>query len=386
MTTEFMRTYAIITTKRCLALCRKELRQTLRDKRLLFLLLVLPLVQLLSYGFALNPELKQLPLGYIDYSKSELSRNLITSLTENKSFRLEYIADREDDLLGRLSTSEIAVAVIIPSELNVAMAKGRRSQLPIIIDGVNANTAKLAKSALLRTVEDFRIKYASGGNDAAGRELTDVQTEVSYLYNPGLVSSWFIVSGILGIIVTLVGSTVSAASIVREKEIGTMDNLLMLPVTSLELLIAKVAPLAILILVDVLIILVTAHLVFGMPLYGSFLSILIASVLYLIWVIELGILVGTLFNNQQQTQLMTFSLNIPLGLLCGAMTSIESMPAFFQLLASINPLRHYVVLLRGFLIMDTGWDVLWPHMIVLIFYVIGFAWLSLRRFRLQLSH
>jgi ABC-2 type transport system permease protein len=363
--------------KRFWTLTIKEFRQTLRDRRLIFLLVALPIIQLLSYGFALNPDVRHLELGVVDYAKTNASHELISALTENQLFTLTYSSDSEKKLSQQIENAKITVGIVIPPDFERYLNRGSTAQVQVLIDGVNANTAGLARSYIAQIVRHYNQQTNPDSKPA------QVSPQVIYLYNPGLVSSWFFVSGIMGIILTLVGSIVSAAAMVREKELGTIEQLLMTPSADREILLAKVVPLLILLLNDVLLILIFSRFVFDLPLRSNLLVCLAVSGIYILGIIEMGILIGTIFQNQQQTQLVAFSLNVPLGLLCGAITPVESMPLFFQYLSWLNPLRHYVILLRGLLLKGVGLDVLWLHALIVCAFTAILFTISINRFRHQ---
>lgn len=356
----------------------KEFRQTLRDKKLIFLLVILPIIQLLSYGFALNPDVRHLELGVVDYAKTSASRELISALTENQLFTLTYLSDSEKKLIEKIKNAKIPVGIIIPPDFERNLNRETTAEIQVLMDGVNANTAGLARSYIARIVRHYNQTINSDSTPPL------ISPQVIYLYNPGLVNSWFFVSGIMGIILTLVGSIVAAATVVREKELGTIEQLLMTPSTEWEILLAKVVPLWILLSIDIILILFLSHFIFNFPLRGNLLICLSISGIYILGIIQMGVLIGTIFKNQQQTQLVAFSFNVPLGLLCGSITPVETMPSFFQYLSWLNPLRHYIILLRGLLLKGIGLDVLWLHgLIVCAFTTILFT-ISINNFRRQL--
>jgi ABC-2 type transport system permease protein len=356
----------------------KEINQILRDKRLLFLLIILPTIQLLSYGFAISPDVHNLQLGFVDYAKNFTSRELISTLTENGIFIAHY-NQNEQTLSQQLQTGEISVGLVIPPGFKRDLQQNRTTQVQVLVDAVNANTAGIAKSYITQMINHYN--QSLNVNSLSAR----VQPQVKFLYNPGLISSWFFVSGIMGVIMTLVGSIVSSATVVREKEAGTLEQLLMTPAANWEILLAKILPLSILLMGDVVLILCLSRIIFGLPFRSNFFLCLLLSSIYILIVISLGILIGTVLSNQQQTQLVSFSVNVPLGLLSGAITPTESMPLFFQYLSYFNPLRHYIVIVRGLLIKGCGLEILWPNVLALISFATVILVISIKKFRSQLN-
>lgn len=356
----------------------KEVRQILKDKRLLFLLIVLPIVQLLAYGLAISPDVHSLKLGLIDYAQTYNSRELVSTLTENGIFIAHY-SDNEQTLSQELKTGKISVGVVIPPKFNRDLEQEGNARVQVLVDAVNANTAGIVRSYISQIINHYNQQINHNKVPA------QVQPQIKFLYNPGLISSWFFVTGIMGVIMTLVGSIVSSATIVREKESGTLEQLLITPAEDWEILFAKVLPLSILLLGDVILIMSLARLIFNIPLESNVILCLILSSLYILIVISIGILIGTMLKNQQQTQLVAFSINIPLALVSGAITPFESMPLFFQYLSLLNPLRHYVVIIRGLLIKAVGIEVLMPNVIALCFFSTVLLLLSTKKFRNQLN-
>lgn len=357
----------------------KEIHQTLRDKRLLFLLIVLPTVQLLIYGSALSPDIHNLKLGIIDYANTFTSRELVSALTENGVFIVERYSNSEQTLSQQVQTGQVTAGLVIPPDFNRDLHQDSTAQVQVFIDAVNANTAGIARSYITQIINHY------GRQLDPNRVPTRVQPQVTFLYNPGLISSWFFVSGVMGVILTLVSSIVSSATVVREKEAGTLEQLLMTPAANWEILLAKVVPLSILLLGDVILALSLARLIFGLPLRSNFFLFLALSGLYILVGIGMGILIGTILRSQQQTQLMSFSINVPLIQLSGAIAPIESMPLLFQYLSLLNPLRHYVEIVRGLLLKGVGLDVLWPNAIALGIFATILLTISINRFRTQLS-
>ena len=359
----------------------KETRQILRDKRLVFLLLVLPIIQLFAYGFALNPDVRNLSLGVVDYSKTNSSRELLSALTENEIFRLTYHSNSEKKLFQKIDSGQLTVGIIIPPDYESSRRRHNKdkAEIQVIIDAVNANTAGLAKSYINRILRNLN------NNMNPSFSLPLILIDIEYLYNQNLVTSWFYVSGITGIIITLVGSIVSGSTIVREKELGTLKQLLMTPATNWEILVAKIFPIFLLLIADILIILILSNIVFGLPLGNQLFSCFIVSIIYIFGIIEMGIYIGTLFENQQQTQLVAFSLNIPLALMSGTLTPIESMPPFFQQISLLNPLRHYIILLRGLLIKNLSINYFIVNFAVICLFTLMLFLLSIKQFSNQLK-
>ncbi len=360
------------------SLVKKEADQTLANKQLVFLLLFPPTIQLIVFGLALNPEVKHLKLGVIDSSNTAASRELVSSFTVNDLFEAHYPLS-EKALSTQLYRGQLNAGLIIPPEFKRNLNRGTSADIQILIDAVDANTAGIAAGYAAQIVQQYNHQLDPNQTP----ELVDAQ--VTILYNPGLISSWFFVPGVLGLILTLMSSLVSAAALVREKETGTLEQLLMTPAAEWEILLAKVVPLYLLLLGDMLLALSIARLVFGVPFRGSLGLLLFLASLAIFVGIGIGTLLATLSGSQIQTQLLAFFINLPVNILSGTVTPIESMPPFFRYLSLLNPLRHYVEIVRGILLKGIGLEVLWPNALALGIFAVVLLAISANRFRSQLS-
>jgi ABC-2 type transport system permease protein len=245
---------------------------------------------------------------------------------------------------------------------------------------VDANSAGIARGYLNQIVANFHPE----GSSSRAPPLP-VLTEVTFLYNPGLRSSWFFVPGVMGLVLTLIGSLVSAVTVVREKDNGTLEQLLMTPASPWEILLAKVVPLFLLLMGDLLLALSLGRLVFALPFRGNLPLFLLLSGLYIVVGISIGILLATVCQSQAQVMLTSFFINLPLVQTSGAIAPIDSMPPLFQVLSLANPLRHYIAIVRGMLLKGVGLEALWPHGLALLLTGPLLLAISVRQFRTQLT-
>ncbi len=384
------------------ALFKKEFAQIFRNRQLVIQLLIPPTVFVMLFGFALNPDFQNLKVGITDYSQSSASREFIQIFKQTDAFVISRYYANQQEMTVDLATGKLTVGMTIPPEFAGDIARGRTAQVQALFDAVDANTASIASSYLSQLVSDYNLRQqnkrdgrsrsVSERSPAGGDRMTStpgkrnsIRVETTVFYNPGLETSWFIVSGIFGVILTVIGSQAAASLVVREKEAGTIEQLVMTPASNAEVILAKVCPLLILLTVDVLIALSIVRLVFGVPLRGNLLLFLIIAVLYF-WVgISIGILIASYAKSEQQTQLTAFFINPPLVLLCGATTPISSMPTFVQWLTYLDPLRYFIEVCRGVLLKGVGIETLWPQVLILLSFATVLMSLSIRQFRQQLS-
>lgn len=364
---------------RLVALALKEVRQILRNKQLLFLLVFPPTIQLLLYGFALNPDVKYLDLGVVDYVQTMTSRELVASLTNNHLFVRHPDSGSQAALGEQVRRGEVTAGVVIPPDWQQQLQRGETAEVQVLIDGVNANTAGIANGYINQIIQYF------SRNLEPISPPPPIQPQVHFLYNPGLLSSWFFVPGMIGVVLTLTSSLVSSAALVREKDTGTLEQLLMTPASAGEILLAKIIPLFVLLMGDVMLALLVADLVFAVPLRGSLILFLALSGLYIFVGIGVGMMLATIARNQQQVVLISFFVNMPLIQLSGAIAPVESMPLLIRYLSWLNPLRHYITIVRSILLRGVGLEVLWPHVVALLVFVVVLLSVSSHRFRRQLS-
>jgi ABC-2 type transport system permease protein len=361
------------------ALVRKEVNQIFRTKQLLVLLTIPPTVQLLIYGFALNPDVHYLKLGVVDYANVAASRELITALTENKIFIADTYPSSERELGKLVEEGKLTAGIVIPPKFQRDIGQGKTAEVQVFIDGVDANTAGIASGYMTQIVRQYNRRLS-------GSQTTPpVTPEVTFLYNPGLTSSWFFVPGVMGLVITLIGTLVSSVTVVKEKDTGTLEQLLMTPAEPWEILLAKIVPIFVLMLGDVLLALTIGRSVFGVPFRGSFPLFMVLSGLYLFVGISVGIMLATISKSQQQVVLTAFFINLPLIQTSGAIAPIETMPLFFQIVALFNPLRHYIAIVRGILLKGVGLEVLWTHSLALLAFAVILMSISAHKFRSQLS-
>jgi ABC-2 type transport system permease protein len=328
------------------SLIEREFVLILRNRHLLFLLLFPTTLQLLLIGFALNPGLRHENLAVFDESNTSSSRAFVTVLQNTGMFSAINLCPWQTDA-SRLFADGTAKAILsIPHAFQPDLDHLHVASVQFILDGTDAYTASLCKGYLVETT------LQAGGR---GVHASSVEPNVHIMFNPGLISAWYFIPGLIGALLTLSATLVSSAVMLRERESGTLEHLLMLPVTSTELFAAKVLPLFALLCVDLLIALVISKLVFGLPIRGALWLFLLLSAIYIIIVIGIGVLIGTVCSNQKQAKFLSFFINIPMILFSGILVPLNTMPKAFQLLSSIDPLRFYRACATGILL--KGWGV-----------------------------
>ena len=361
------------------ALTLKEIRQIFKNRQLIFLLIFPPTVQLLIFGLALSPDVNRLSLGLIDFANSAQSREFVSALVENQVFEITSIVSNKSLLEQEIDKGNITVGLIIPPEFDRRLHEGKSADVQVLIDGVDANTAGIANGYIRQIVN----QYTRNLNPEL--KTLPLTTQTRFLYNPGLISSWFFVPGVIGLVLTLTGSLVSSVTVIKEKDLGTLEQLLMTPASAWEILFAKIVPLFILLMGDVLIASGMGRFVFHLPFRGHFCLFFAFSGLYVFVSIGLGVLLATMARTQQQVVLTSFFFNVPIIQLSGAIAPIESMPSFFQILSWFDPLRHYVAIARNLILKGATIQGIISNILILFCIAVALLLISVNRFRSQLS-
>src|SRR2546421_6646406 len=399
----------------------KEFHQIRRNRRLVILLVIPPTLNIILFGLALNPTFENLRLGVVDESRTPESRELVSAFTQGLVFKTKAYYATTEDLGQAISRAELDAGLVVPRDFAEKRARHETAEVQLLVDAVNANTATIAGGYAARIIASLNQKIAlpqpRGGQPTESTALQPspptsdtsnapsislspnnpsvslttnlpramVTPRLTILYNPGLKSAWFITTGMIGLLLVLQGSVVSSASLVREKEIGTVEQLLMTPAESSEIIIAKVAPIFLLLALDIGLALGVARLVFGVPVRGSLILFFVAASLCVLCGIGLGIMIATFTRTQQQAQLMGFFTNPPLALLSGATTPIEAMPAWLQPVTEINPVKHFSIIARSIMLKGSGIDVLYHEFLALTVIALGMISVSVWQFRKQLG-
>jgi ABC-2 type transport system permease protein len=375
------------------ALVQKEFRQIRRDRRLAISLILPPTLQLVLFGFALSATVSNVRLGVVDDSKTPESRELIATLTESKSFKAAGYYFSVDQVGDALSRNQLDAGVVIPYDYARDLQRGRPVTVQFLLNAMNANTAAIAQGYAEGVLASYNSGLAGQGihanfQQAAAPTLSrrgQVLLTATYFFNPGLVSSWFIVTGVFGLLLILNGSIVASAAMVKERERGTIEQLLMSPASTTEIIIAKIAPLFILLCFMVVFAIGVMQVVFGVPFHGGLLLILGGAALCILCGISIGTVIATFSKSAEQAQLTSFFVNPPLSTLSGAFYPIEGMPRIFQRLTIFNPVYHFVVIARAALLKGSGIEALWPNFLALTAFTLVLVTVSVWRFRKQLS-
>jgi ABC-2 type transport system permease protein len=366
--------------RRIASLVRKELLQIRRDPRLRRILVVAPIIQLMVFGYAVSTDVRHTATFLVDQDRSQASRELVEAFTASGYFDVVGRSDRPGDLVAALDGGEAIVGLVIPpgfaADLAAATAAagapsgtpdGRRATVQLLVDGTNSNVATVALGYAEGILTAFGLEGAGLAGGAAGAAPpTAVALHERAWYNPSLESRNYNVPAVVGTLMLLVALLLTALAIVREREIGTLEQLMVSPLSPGELIAGKTIPFALIALFDLALVTTVAILWFDVPFRGSFPVLLLASLLFLLPALGTGLLISTVSATQQEAFLTTFLTFMPTILLSGFLFPVSAMPRVFQWITWVNPLRHYLEIVRGVFLKGTGLAVLWPQHLALL--------------------
>jgi ABC-2 type transport system permease protein len=372
-------------TVRLFALIRKEFIQILRDPRTLMLTFAMPVVQLFLLGYAATSDVRNVPLAVWDQDKSPASRDLLDAYRTADYFRLDFDVRDETEMRALIDEGKARAALIIPPDYGERLARNRTAQVAFVIDGSDPSIAGTALSAatLIGQAKATSLsleKLEARGQASALQPPVEVRTQI--WYNPDLVSAYYMIPGLIGLILQFLTTVLTATAIVRERERGTIEQLIVTPIRGGELIVGKLAPYVLIGFVDTLLILVVGVLHFGVPINGSLPLLLLLSGLFLVTTLGQGLLISTLAATQQEAIITTLFFMLPAIFLSGFFFPLEAMPRTLQLASYAIPLRYFLIIVRGIVLKGVGAEALRSEILALgIFAVLimGFAALRFRK-------
>ncbi len=375
------------------AILRREFVDVLRDRRSLILTFLYPISMLIMYGYGIRYDVDNVPLTILDYDETPESRDLTQQMIRSGYFQLVRWATSEHEVDRDLLTDASKAAVIIPVRFSDRIHAGLPVTVQGVIDGSDSNTATIAQGYLLAMMARYAASLPrSAAFTTQAAALTPmpsappIELKSRVWYNPELKSVNFIVPGIISVIMMIVGAILTALSIVKEKERGTIEQILVSPIRPLEMMIGKIIPYVIIAFIDLAIIVTAGYLVFQVPIKGSLVQLAIFSLLYLTSSLGTGVFVSTIADTMQAAMLAAIFMSLlPSSLLSGFVFPIENMPRAIQVFTYFFPGRYFVTAIRGIYLKGVGISVLWPEALLLLCFSTGIVWLSASRFQEKLG-
>jgi ABC-2 type transport system permease protein len=366
----------------------KEFIQIFRDPRMKGVIFLMPIIQLLVFGYAVTTDVKHIATLVHDLDNSIASRELVSRFAKSGYFNVVEYTDREDRVRELLDRGKVGAVLRMNKGFEDDLRAGRTSQLQVIVDGTDSNTAGIVLGYSSKIAGQFstelltqRILRSSGPLGRTGR----VVVETRAWFNENLESRNFYVPGVIAIIVMLITLMLTSMAVVREKEIGTMEQIMVTPITSAEFILGKTVPFALIGFADVILITLIGVFWFEVPIRGNLGLLFVATALYLLTTLSIGLFISTVSQTQQQAMMSTFFFYLPAVLLSGFMFPIANMPHVVQWLTYLNPLRYFLVVIRGIFLKGVGLDVLWSQMLALAVMGCLALWLAAKRFHKTLA-
>jgi len=366
----------------------KELIQTLRDKRMRMTLIIPPMFQLIIFGYAANLDVKHIRTAVRDLDQSVDSRDLISRFRQSKYFDILFYPQRQQDTERLILNGDVVLSLEIPPDFSRKLKKGDTATVQILVDGTESNAAMIALGYVSKILGDYSSSVMIHRLNREGRigfEEAGVELEHRIWFNPNLESRLFYVPGVIASIAFLIPVILTAMAIVREKEIGTLEQIMVTPIRSWELMVGKTLPFALIGLLDVVMIALIGVFWFEIPLRGNPLVLFCGAVLFLLSSVAIGLFISTISSTQQQAEISAFFFTMPAFILSGFAFPIDNMPEWIQPLTYAIPLRYFLVIIRGVFLKGIGLEILWPQMAALAGLGGAMILLSSLRFRKRLK-
>jgi ABC-2 type transport system permease protein len=373
---------------RLLSLIRKEFIQIWRDPRTLALVIGIPVMQLLLIGYAAVTEVRDVPMAVLDQDRGPSARALLNAYRSADYFQIAFDVDSEDEIRELIDQGEAKVGLIIPPDYTQNLRGGGSAKVAFVLDGSDPTIASTALSAAqligqAHATEVLESRLSRLGQTTIREQPLEVRTQV--WYNPDMIDAYFMVPGVIGSILYSLTSILTATAVVRERERGTIEQLIVTPIRSWELVLGKLIPYVLLAFINTLEVLALGSFLFDVPMRGNLLVILLLSGLFLLTGLGVGLLVSTISNTQQEAMLSAFFTLLPSIFLSGFFFPIEAMPKVLQWISQLIPLRYYLVIIRSLLIKGVDMGALQDEILALLLFGIGIMTLAALRFRKRLD-
>ncbi|MGA3125972.1 MAG: ABC transporter permease [Candidatus Korobacteraceae bacterium] len=367
----------------------KEFIQVFRDKHTRFLLFGPPIIQMVVFGYAANLDIQHVPMAIVDYENSRVSRDFISRFEGSRYFDVRERTLDQEKLRRMIDHGDVTVAVQVNAGFTELLRKGQTATVQVIFDASNSNTALVSlgyvNQVASKFAQDYQKEMLNRTAPSLLPQMPSIVLERQPWFNPDLSSQWFFVPGVMGNLITVVIVLLTAFAIVREREIGTLEQIMVTPIRPVEFILGKTIPFFLIGLFDAVLITAVGTLWFQVPLRGSLLVLSVGTVLYLFCVLGIGLLISTLSETQQQAMVSAFFFLMPAIIFSGFASPISSMPTALQWLTYADPLRYFIVILRGVFLKGVDFGVLWPQMVSLALFAVLILLASVLRFHKSLD-
>jgi ABC-2 type transport system permease protein len=365
----------------------KEFIQVFRDKRTRFLLFGPPIIQMLIFGYAATLEIKHMPTAVLDYDNTQVSRDLISRFAASQYFDVRLLQTDRRDIKLLIDRGDVTLALQINDGFTRDLAKGKTGHIQVIVDSSNSNTALIGLGYVNEVAANFSQEYQTARmqrqSPMTAASLPNIVLDRRPWYNPDVSDRWFFIPGVIGNLILVIVINLTAFAVVREREIGTLEQIMVTPIRRVEFILGKTVPFFLIGLFDALLVSAFGTLWFGVPLNGSIGVLVLGTVLFLLSMLGIGLFISTVSKTQQQAMMTSFFFIMPSIIFSGFGTPISSMPGVLQWLAYLNPLTYFLDVLRSVYLKGVGLGVLWQDMAAMA--LLGIIMLAVSVFRFQKS-
>jgi len=367
---------------------RKEFFQFRRDPKMFALILIAPVVQLIFLGFAANLDVTLVRAVIYDQDRSSTSKDFIEKFSSSGYFRIEKYVSSYDDIIKDIDNGNAIMALVIPDDFEKNIYGKRTTSVQALFNGSDGNTANISAGYVQKIISGYSEKILMDFKNKSGQKVSgaNITPEIRVWYNPELKTRNFMVPGIVGLLLSLITLILTSLAVVKEKEIGTMEQLIVTPLKPYQIILGKLIPFVLLAFVAVLIILTAMWLIFGIPVKGDIWFLFLSSFLYILSTLGLGLFVSTISKTQQQAIMISiFGVMMPMIFLSGFAFPIENMPLVIQTVSYIIPLRYFIEIIRGVVLKGLGLTDLWINAVMLLLMGVAILFFSSIRFRSKLE-
>jgi len=348
-------------------LVRKEFQELRRNPRMFPVIFIAPVLQLFILGYAATTDVKNVPLVVVDADRSAASRDLIARFDGSPYFTVVDVTGDEGEVQRAIESRRAWMALSIPPEFGETVGRGEPVVVQVITDGTDSNSATVGMAYASTLVSERAAELAAAGRPPGTARVGSIEARIRVWFNPQLLSLYFMVPGVLALLLMVITAVLGSMAIVREKELGTLEQLNVTPLKRWELIVGKLLPFGLIGIVDVILVVSVAVLWFAIPLRGSFPLLFGLSLVYLLCTLGLGLLVSTISHNQQQAMMTAvFFFMMPMIYLSGFIFPIENMPAAIEPITYLIPLRYYLVIVRGIFLKGVGLESFWKDAVLML--------------------
>ena len=364
-----------------LGFIKKEFTHIFRDPRTMVILFGIPIIQLMLFGFVITTEIKDARIAILDHANDNVTRDIKNKLLSSGYFRLEANLQQENEIDPIFKKGDVKQVIVFERNFAQKLEREGKADIQVIADASDPNTAQMLYNYTNAIVQDYTKKKFAGFTIPV-----QIKSEVRMLYNENMVGAFMYVPGTMALILMLISAMMTSITIAREKEMGTMEILLVSPLKATHIILGKVAPYLLLSIIDAIVVVFLGNVVFGVPIRGSILVLAFLVILYISMALSLGILISTVSDSQQVAMFISgFALMLPTMLLSGFIFPIENMPVALQVLSSLMPPRWFIDALKQVMLKGNGFAYIWPNVLILGAMTTLFLVLSVKKFRLRLE-